>query len=138
MFAAAFDTLYRFEGSEVEFRAWLFAIARNKRIDQLRRQARRPAGTPLDDGDPALVAAIEDAALQAVDDRELFGVLELLTSDQRDVIVLRFVIDLSLEQTAVALDKPVGAVKALQHRALDRLRKKFPDNPYPNRPGPPI
>lgn len=138
VFAAAFDTLYRFEGSEVEFRAWLFAIARNKRIDQLRRQARRPAGTPLDDGDPALVAAIEDAALQAVDDRELFGVLELLTGDQRNVIVLRFITDLSLEQTAIALDKPVGAVKALQHRALARLRKKFPDNPYPNLPGPPI
>lgn len=131
VFAAAFGQLDRFRGSENEFRAWLFAIARNKRIDQLRRHGRQEATSPLAEIDPTSGDAVGEQALRAVGDADLLAVLDGLTADQRDVIVLRFVADLSLEQTAVALAKPVGAVKALQHRALAQLRKKFPDNPYP-------
>lgn len=131
VFVAAFDQLGRFSGTEDEFRSWLFGIARNKRIDQLRRHGRRPSTTPLDDADQASIDAVEDQALRAVGDSDLVNVLQALTADQRDVIVLRFIADLSLDQTAVALDKPVGAVKALQHRALAQLREKFRDNPYP-------
>jgi len=51
---------------------------------------------------------------------ELFSVL---SPDQRDVLALRIVADLSLEETASILGKRVGAVKVLQHRGLSRLRK---------------
>jgi RNA polymerase sigma-70 factor (ECF subfamily) len=50
--------------------------------------------------------------------------LASLSVDQRDVVLLRFVADLSLEETARALGKAVTAVKALQHRALDALRRQ--------------
>lgn len=132
VFVAAFGQLDRFSGSAIDFQAWLFAIARNKRIDQLRRHGRRPDTTLLDDADPASSDAVEDHALRGLEDAELVAVLDALTADQRDVIVLRFIADLSLEQTAVALGKPVGAVKALQHRALGQLRNKFPHDPYPS------
>lgn len=125
VFVAAFGRLGDFSGSEGEFRAWLFAIARNKRIDQIRRQGRRPATAPLAGTDPAAEESVEERALRAVGDAELLAVLDVLTPEQRDVVVLRFVSDLSLEQVAMALDKPVGAVKALQHRATAQLRKRF-------------
>lgn len=48
-----------------------------------------------------------------------------LPVDQRAVLVLRFYEDLSVEQTADLLDKPIGTVKSLQHRALERLKKEL-------------
>jgi RNA polymerase sigma-70 factor (ECF subfamily) len=51
--------------------------------------------------------------------------LSSLSVDQRDVVLLRFVADLSIEETARALGKAVTAVKALQHRALDALRREI-------------
>jgi RNA polymerase sigma-70 factor (ECF subfamily) len=48
-----------------------------------------------------------------------------LSDDQRDVLILRIVGDLTVEQTAAIVDKSVGAVKALQRRALDALRRKL-------------
>lgn len=131
VFVAAFGRLDTFHGDAGEFRAWLYAIARNKRIDHLRRTTRRPLTTPLEELDLYAVETAEDAALARVGDSDLIDVLSSLTSDQRDVIVLRFISDLSLEQTAEVVGKPVGAVKAIQHRALAQLRKKFRVAPYP-------
>lgn len=65
------------------------------------------------------------------------GSLAGLTQDQRAVLLLRVIGELSLEETAGALDKPVGAVKALQHRALARLRKDLAASPAPATQGSP-
>jgi RNA polymerase sigma-70 factor (ECF subfamily) len=46
-----------------------------------------------------------------------------LTDDQRDVIILRFIEEMSLAEVAETLNKTVGAVKALQHRALASLAR---------------
>ena len=51
--------------------------------------------------------------------------LQTLTPDQRSVIALRVIADLSLEETATILGKRVGAVKALQKRGLERLRRQL-------------
>jgi RNA polymerase sigma-70 factor (ECF subfamily) len=59
--------------------------------------------------------------------------LATLTDDQRAVLLLRVVADLSLAETADVLGKPVGAVKALQHRALARLRAAL--GPVSQEPG---
>jgi RNA polymerase sigma-70 factor (ECF subfamily) len=61
-----------------------------------------------------------------VDDRydldvDLIAALGALTARQREVVILRFVADLSLEDVAKIVGRRVGAVKALQARALDRL-----------------
>jgi len=63
---------------------------------------------------------------------EARALLEELTPDQRDVVLLRVFADLDLEETARVLSKPVGAVKALQHRALAALRRRLASaRPYP-------
>ena len=132
VFAAAFKGLDGFAGGEPDFSAWLHGIARNKRVDQLRQRARRErllstATIP----DQTCADNVEDQAIARVADDELRWLLEGLTPDQRDVIVLRFISALSLDQTATALAKPVGAVKAAQHRAIALLRKKLAAEPYP-------
>lgn len=134
VFVAVFTQLDRFAGDESGFRAWIFQIARNKRVDALRRISRSADAISLDltsgRSDPS--GNTEDEAIAALEDRELRAVLAPLTPDQRDVLLLRIIGDLSLEQTAAALNKPVTAVKALQHRALAQLRKNFGVDPYPD------
>lgn len=133
VFVAAFTQLDRFEGDEPGFRAWIFQIARHKRIDALRKLGR--IGNTIDLDDPAgsdRRGNVEDEAIAQLEDRELRAVLEQLTPDQRDVLLLRIIGDLSLDQTTSALDKPVTAVKALQHRALAQLRKNIGPTPYPH------
>lgn len=109
--------LPRFSGDEAALRRWVFAIAHNRLLDARRRVGRRPVvatdavpdrpGLPHGDPvDPALVAALGE-----------------LTADQREVLVLRFVADLALEDVARITRRRVGAVKALQHRGLDALAR---------------
>lgn len=130
VFLAAFTGVGAFVGGEPEFRAWLYRIARNKRVDAIRAYERRPTPTDAPSRLSSTHAEADSEAVEALVDEEFRDVLATLTPDQRDVVVLRFLADLTLEQTATALDKPVGAVKSLQHRAIDQLRKKFVDHPY--------
>ena len=107
--------LHRFDGDADALRRWVFTIAHHRLVDARRRASRRPVvataevpdlpGSTTDEGiDPALVAA-----------------LGRLKPEQREVIVLRFVADLSIEAVASITGRSVGAVKAMQHRALDNL-----------------
>lgn len=123
VFLGAFRNIATFDGDEGDFRAWVYRIARNKVADDHRRRARRPpeagTGVPVDraGGD------VEAEALGNLGHRQLRRLLATLTPDQHDVLVLRLVADLSIEQTATAMGKPPGAVKALQRRALESLRR---------------
>ena len=106
-------------------RRWVFTIARHRAVDAARRARRRPstAGSEVPDlGAPPGPEAI---------DPELVAALRRLTDDQREVVVLRFVADLPLEAVAAVTGRRVGAVKALQHRALENLRAAV------SQPGPP-
>lgn len=133
VFAAAFSSIDRFQGDDSDFRAWLYWLARNRRVDAIRAANRRPrvaTAAELETGHEPSTEDAESVAIARLVDERLRRLLTDLSADQRDVIVLRFISDLSLEQTSVALDKPVGAVKALQHRALEQLRKKCAADPY--------
>ncbi len=123
VFLAVFTGLERFEGDGEMFRAWVFTIAHRRSVDRWRRAGRGPALEPLDDAPPTLVPSAEDAALASLGDDRVRELLDVLSPDQRDVLLLRVVADLSLEQVAGVLGKREGAVKALQHRALERLRR---------------
>ena len=124
VFLAAFRGISRFEGDAAALRAWLFSLAHRRRVDAIRRAVRRPqvVDAGLDD-DPRREPSAEDNALAHTGGA--LALLHRLTEDQREVLALRVVADLSLEDTAVALGRSVGAVKSLQHRALDALRPVF-------------
>ena len=122
VFVAAVGTLSRLrERSEAGIEGWFVGIARFKLVDRARRRAReeRLAVTPQVSPDAAELAQSRLAAA------ELREAMQGLTEEQRDVLVRRFVLDQSLEQVAAAMGRRVGAVKAMQHRALAALSKRL-------------
>jgi RNA polymerase sigma-70 factor (ECF subfamily) len=124
VFLAVFTGLDGFAGSQAAFRSWVFTITHHRIADHWRREARTPTLTELtQDHDGGTTPAAEHGALDALGTARVHELLDTLTPDQRDVLLLRIVADLTLEQTAEVLDKPAGAVKSLQHRGLAALRK---------------
>lgn len=126
-----FQKIGSFTGDEAGFESWLFTIARNRIIDVHRAAQRRPetvqrAWDQTSDDLETDVSA-EDRALDTFSLDDTIVRLNRLTDDQRDVIALRMIADLSLEQVAEIIDKPVTAVKALQRRGLARLQREILD-----------
>lgn len=109
-----------FDGDAAAVRRWVFTIAHNRIIDDVRRRARRPQ---ISDHVPPDVAA---RPTTEPFDPTLRAALDQLTPEQREVLVLRFVADLPLEVVAEVTGRRVGAVKAMQHRALANLAKLVP------------
>lgn len=124
----AFRGIARFSGTEAQFRAWVFAIARNALADERRRQRRRPETTATPPSEMADHAAPDDPVPLVVDER-VRELLAHLSPDQRDVLLLRVVADLSVADTAAAMGRSEGAVRLLQHRALTRLRRLLARGP---------
>ena len=124
VFLAVFEKLRSFRGDETDLRAFVFTVAHHRLVDDLRRRARRGPSVEYDaDADRRRSGSAKDEALDALHTQRVHALLAELSDDQREVLLLRVVADLSLEQTASALGKRVGAVKALQHRALATLRR---------------
>lgn len=126
-FVRVVQGLAGFEGDEVRFRAWVFTIARRCMIDSVRSAARRPS-VPVSLEELAAKGPhgdAEDDAMRSLAERRVRGVLDRLTSDQRDVLLLRMLGDLTIEQIAEVLGKRPGAVKALQARGLDEIRRQI-------------
>lgn len=118
--------LRRGGGPTAHLQAYLYRVAHNWITDQWRRQAPPPLsleadlceGPPAEPGtDPA------EAALQHARAVQVRAALRRLTPEQRQVVMLKYLEEWDNEDIAAALDKPVGAVKALQHRALAALRR---------------
>ncbi len=128
VFLRVFTGLAGFHGDEAAFRSWLFTIAHHHMVDEVRRAARQPRmaeGTPVEDQGPGGDA--EEDALVGMGRERVDRLLSRLSTDQRAVVLLRVVEDLSIEQVAETLGKRPTAVKALQHRALAALRRHLVD-----------
>jgi RNA polymerase sigma-70 factor (ECF subfamily) len=66
---------------------------------------------------------LQDSLIQDLEEQQVLTALQLLTPDQRQVVVLKYIEGWQNKEIAQALDKPVGAIKSLQHRALNTLRR---------------
>ena len=118
--------LDRFEGNWRAFRAWTFTIARNRLLDERRSEARRRL-EPLIEAEAELEgpADVEHDAFARLGLERVIEVLATLSPAQRDVVLLRVVGDLSIEEVARVLGKRQGAIKQLQHRGLATVRRSF-------------
>ncbi len=112
--------LPRFEGGEAGFRSWVFLVAHHRLIDERRRQ-RRDASLGGDDLAATAPGADTDSEHRLTEE-DWRRRLRRLTDDQRDVILLRVVAELSADETGRILGKKPGAIRVIQHRALARLR----------------
>lgn len=101
--------------------SWLYCVARNLLVDHYRRQQHRDHLSFDDELIESSHDTAENAEIQIRTEKMRLALMKL-TPDQRQVIVLKFMEGFSNQEVADTLSKPVGAVKALQHRALVALR----------------
>jgi len=108
-----------FDGDESAFRSWVFVIAHRRLIDSRRARQRRPETIALGDlRGGGLGGDVEEEALNRLTTVELQSAFQKLSESQCDVLALRIIGQLTLEETASVLGKRVGAVKAAQRRGL--------------------
>ena len=127
VFLRVFRSLDQFTGSERAFRAWVFTIARRVLIDEHRRAQRRPVTVRLAAPITESVTGgdVEAEAMAGVERDGVAALLASLTPEQREVVALRIIADLSIDHVAEILGKEPGTVKALQHRGIAALRRQF-------------
>lgn len=130
VFVQVHRNLRAFEGDDQGFRSWLFTIAHHRMIDDRRRASRQPlVQSDVEVDDSAGYGDVEEDAFAVMARDSVRDLLAVLSPDQRDVVLLRIVADLSVEEVARMLGKRQGAVKALQHRALATLRRHLDARP---------
>jgi RNA polymerase sigma-70 factor, ECF subfamily len=126
VFRKALQSLPRFKWTGAPFAAWLFRIAANMIADRAKRAIREgnagPSLTVSQSGATHVQQTdLEDGERQT----QLFRLVEELAGDQKRVLVMRFAEELSIHEIANQLGRTEGAVKQLQFRALENLRRKF-------------
>ena len=130
VFRRALQSLPRFKWTGAPFGAWLFRIASNMIADRAKAAARE-GKLASEDSAPSPAAGITTGSEQQTDleecerRAELFQLVDELADDQRRVVLMRFAEDKSIGEIASALGRSEGAVKQLQFRALENLRKRI-------------
>lgn len=123
VFVQVLDKLGAVVGGAAGLRTFVFSVAHARLVDEHRRRARRPHETPYQqDLDDRREPSAETTAMVGLGEQRVLDALGELSEEQRSVITLRVLGDLTLEQTAQVLGKSVGAVKQLQRRGLLSLR----------------
>jgi len=113
---------------ETTFAGWLLGIARYKVADHYRRRYASKVDL-LDDSPGAEPAhggvSPEDIVAQQLENETLRAALAGLTPDQEEILTLKFILGYDTQQVAHITRRPVGAVRALQHRGLAALRRRL-------------
>jgi RNA polymerase sigma-70 factor (ECF subfamily) len=123
-FTRFLKTLQSGMGPSDHLQAYLYRIAHNWITDRFRREP--VPMLELDENIPNHSAENLENQMEEVQAlNEIQTALRSLTADQRQVIALRFVEGWGTDQVATAMQRPAGAIKALQHRALAALRNKL-------------
>lgn len=124
VFLKAWQALPKYTERGIPFLAFLFRIARNALIDHYRRSrppetsASDDYGLTLEDSSPGPAEVISDR----IEHEDLIKIMGQLREDYRTVLTLRFISELSPDETAQIMQRSPGAVRVLQHRALNALR----------------
>ncbi len=114
-----------FEGTWEAFRGWAFLLASHRVIDDHRRRSRRPEDASADVPDLPANDSTEGTFERNEAARQGLALLEELSPEQREVLLLRIYGDLSIDEVARLTGRSVTGVKALQRRGLGALRRKL-------------
>ena len=125
-FLGVFTGLAGFRGDEAALRSWVFTIAHRRLVDDWRRRSRRPQ---VADDDVPLAGHVggdvEDDAFTRLGAQDVHRICALLPDDQRAVVLLRVLGDLTVDQVAEVMGRSTASVKALQRRGLRALRAEL-------------
>ena len=128
----------KFSGNESAFAAWVLRIARNRAIDWLRAQARRPA-EPVAVEKLAHLPALEEtaaAALESLGTETALALIASLPPTEAEIVALRVISGLDVDSVARIVGKKPGTVRVATHRGLRRLATALGEQLPSARPGP--
>ena len=126
VFLAVFTRLDTVTGGIAGLRTLTFSVAHARLVDDIRRRDRRPDEMPYEpEVDVRVSDSAETVALADMQTSTVTAVLARLPDDYREVLLLRVLADLSVDQTAAVMQRSTGSVKQLQRRALIALRTKI-------------
>jgi len=123
VFLRMLEGLHRYEDRGWPISAWLYRIARDRTIDIMRRRRNRQH-VPLEAWGGSCDGPENSVGAQ-LEYEELNRTLNDLTDEQRQVIQMRFMAEMSIQEVAQKLGRTEGSVKALQHRGLQSLARRL-------------
>jgi RNA polymerase sigma-70 factor (ECF subfamily) len=131
VFLAVATGLDRFSGDESGFRGWVYTIARRRSVDAARRRQRRATDPVPSDALAEVPDARtpEDEVVALLGHEAALALLQRLPDRQADVVMLRVIAGLTVDETAKAIGARAGTVRVLQHRALRRLAELLATDP---------
>ena len=112
-------SIHKFKGNHKAFRSWIFSIAHNHIVDDLRKQSRRQEN-PTEKIEE-LVGSYEECFDSGIDP-ELLDELNKLRPEQVEALTLRYAWGLSCKEISLRLDKTESATRVLLHRSLKQVR----------------
>ena len=125
VFLAVLPRLQTVTGGVAGLRTFVFSVAHARMVDDHRRRQRRPVELPFEpELDRREDTSAETEVLQKISPQEVLDLLGGLPDEQREVLSLRLVGGLTVEQVADVMGKTAGSVKQLQRRALVKLREE--------------
>jgi RNA polymerase sigma-70 factor (ECF subfamily) len=122
-FLKMLESISRFRWGTAPFSAWLFRIAHNLAIDHFRARRRWQPEEEVPEPPGQAESSAEDDAMRVLASESMIDLIEQLSDEQRQVLILKFIFDFSNAEAANVLDKTEGAVKSLQHRAVASLQR---------------
>ena len=123
VFLTVYHRMPELTGGAAGLRTFTFSLAHARVVDELRARQRQPVNVPyLPEDDHRASESAEAVAVRTLAAEQALALVGALNDGQREVVLLRVVAGLSLEETATATGRSVGAVKQLQRRGLLALR----------------
>lgn len=123
VFLRMYEGLQRYEERGWPISAWLYRIAHDRTVDTMRRRRHR-RHVPFELWDGSCDGPESSVGVQ-LEHEELRRTLRDLTDDQRTVLTMRFMADMSVQEVARTLGRTEGSVKALQHRGIQSLARRM-------------
>ena len=124
-FVKMLESIGKFRWQSAPFSAWLFRIAHNLAMDHFRASKRWQPEEEVPEPPPDESTSAEAGALESIGQKSMLELIEDLSAEQRQVLILKFVFNFSNAEAATILGKSEGAIKSLQHRALVTLQKQL-------------
>jgi RNA polymerase sigma-70 factor (ECF subfamily) len=124
-FLRMLESIGRFKWQSSPFSAWLFRIAHNLAIDHFRFRQRVTAEEEVPEPPGSEESSAEEQAFHAMGRTGMLELIRRLSTEQRQVLTLKFLFGFGNREVAAILDKSEGAVKSLQHRALATLQEQL-------------
>lgn len=136
VFLAIARDLGSFTGGEPSFRSWVLTVTHHRFLDERRAHGRRPSEPVPDEFIEATASTgdVEEEALASLATGRVRRLVGALAGEQRDVLMLRIVGGLTVNEVAEALGKSPGAVKALQRRGLGAVKRALAQESQPFEP----